>query len=74
MSNYSCRHTHQFRHSFGRHLTEAQAPVTTIQRLLGHAQLQTTQIYTHLSNKQAQAEYDAAIAGVGDLFGLGGGV
>lgn len=65
---------HQFRHSFGRHLTEAQVPVTTIQRLLGHAQLQTTQIYTHLSNKQAQAEYDAAIAGVADLFGLGGGV
>jgi integrase/recombinase XerC len=65
---------HQFRHAFGRHLTEAQVPVTTIQRLLGHAQLQTTQIYTHLSNKQAQAEYDAAIAGVADMFGLGGGV
>jgi site-specific recombinase XerC len=65
---------HQFRHAFGRHLTEAQVPVTTIQRLLGHAQLQTTQIYTHLSNKQAQAEYDAAIAGVAEMFGLGGGV
>jgi site-specific recombinase XerC len=65
---------HQLRHTFGRHLTEAQVPVTTIQRLLGHAQLQTTQLYTHLSNHQARAEYEAAIAGVTDLFDLGGGV
>lgn len=53
---------HQLRHTFGRHLTEAQVPVTTTQRLLGHAQLRTTQIYTHLSNRQAQAEFDAAMA------------
>lgn len=52
---------HQLRHTFGRHLTETQVPVTTTQRLLGHAQLRTTQIYTHLSNRQAQAEFDAAM-------------
>lgn len=55
---------HQLRHTFGRHLTEAQVPVTTTQRLLGHAQLRTTQIYTHLSNRQAQAEFDMAMVQV----------
>ncbi|NJO00198.1 MAG: tyrosine-type recombinase/integrase [Anaerolineales bacterium] len=60
---------HQLRHTFGRHLTEAQVPVTTTQRLLGHAQLRTTQIYTHLSNRQAQAEFDAAMVQITGWFG-----
>lgn len=59
---------HQLRHTFGRHLTEAQMPVTTTQRLLGHAQLRTTQIYTHLSNRQAQAEFDAATVQIAGWF------
>ncbi|NJN99334.1 MAG: tyrosine-type recombinase/integrase [Anaerolineales bacterium] len=59
---------HQLRHTFGRHLTEAQVPVTTTQRLLGHAQLRTTQIYTHLSNRQAQAEFDAAMVQITGWF------
>jgi site-specific recombinase XerC len=59
---------HQLRHTFGRHLTEAQVPVTTTQRLLGHAQLRTTQIYTHLSNRQAQAEFDAATVQIAGWF------
>lgn len=59
---------HQLRHTFGRHLTEAQVPVTTTQQLLGHAQLRTTQIYTHLSNRQAQAEFDAAMAQIASWF------
>lgn len=59
---------HQLRHTFGRHLTEAQVPVTTTQRLLGHAQLRTTQIYTHLSNRQAQAEFDTAMVQITGWF------
>jgi site-specific recombinase XerD len=59
---------HQLRHTFGRHLTEAQVPVTTTQRLLGHAQLRTTQIYAHLSNRQAQAEFDAAMVQITGWF------
>lgn len=39
-------------------------PVTTLQRLLGHARLKTTEIYLHLSDQQLQADYDAAIAEV----------
>lgn len=62
---------HQLRHTFGRHLTEAQTPITTTQHLLGHSQLKTTQLYTHLANRQAQTEYDAAMATV--TAWLGGG-
>ncbi|GAB4578183.1 MAG: tyrosine recombinase XerC [Anaerolineales bacterium] len=52
---------HQFRHTFGRHLTEARVPVTSIQRLLGHARLRTTEVYLHVANTQVQADYDAAM-------------
>ena len=55
---------HQFRHTFGRHLAEARVPVTTLQRLLGHARLHTTEIYLHISDRQLQADYEAAIAQV----------
>ncbi len=55
---------HQFRHTFGRHLTEARVPVTSLQRLLGHARLTTTEIYVHLSDQQLQSDYDAAIVEV----------
>jgi site-specific recombinase XerD len=53
---------HQLRHTFGRHLVEAGVPVTTIQRLLGHARLRTTELYMHISDQQVQADYQAAMA------------
>jgi site-specific recombinase XerD len=52
---------HQLRHTFGRHLTEQRVPVTTIQRLLGHSRLQTTELYLHISNPAVQADYEAAM-------------
>ncbi len=52
---------HQLRHTFGRHLTEAHLPVTTIQRLLGHSRLRTTEIYLHISDTQIQEDYRAAM-------------
>ena len=64
---------HQLRHTFGRHLTEARVPVTTLQRLLGHARLKTTEIYAHLSDQQLQADYDAAIVEVVKRLPLEGG-
>jgi site-specific recombinase XerD len=53
--------SHQLRHTFGRHLVEAGVPATTIQRLLGHARLRTTELYIHLSDQQVQADYRAAM-------------
>jgi site-specific recombinase XerC len=55
---------HQFRHSFGRHLVEAHVPVTSIQRLLGHAHLRTSEIYMQISDGQTQADYDTAMTEV----------
>jgi site-specific recombinase XerC len=52
---------HQFRHTFGRQMAEARVPVTSIQRLLGHARLRTTEIYLHISDQQVQADYDTAM-------------
>lgn len=53
---------HQFRHTFARHLVEAGVPVTTIQRLLGHVRIRTTEVYLHISDTQTQADYQAAMA------------
>ena len=60
---------HQLRHTFGRHLVEARVPATTtIQRLLGHARIRTTEGYLHISDRQVQADYAAAMAEIDRLL------
>jgi site-specific recombinase XerD len=51
---------HRLRHSFARDLLSAGVPVTTIQKLLGHAWLETTQTYVAASDRQVRADYYAA--------------
>jgi integrase len=53
---------HQLRHTFGRRMAEADIPITSLQSLLGHKSVRTTQIYVHLSDVHLQAEYDKAIS------------
>jgi site-specific recombinase XerD len=51
---------HRLRHTFANDLVSVEVPVTTIQKLLGHAWLETTQTYVAANDHQVQADYYAA--------------
>lgn len=59
---------HQFRHTFASDLARAGVPITTIQKLLGHADPTTSEIYIQLFMEDIRKDYDKAMKRIEDRY------
>jgi site-specific recombinase XerD len=70
ITNVAMAKPHQFRHTFASDLARAGTPITTIQRLLGHSDPQTSEIYIELFMEDIRAEYEKAMVRLGGRYAI----
>jgi integrase/recombinase XerD len=55
---------HQLRHTYASRMIAADVPITSVQKLLGHASVTTTQLYVRVADNKVEKDYHAAVARV----------
>ena len=52
---------HQLRHTYASRMVAADVPITSVQKLLGHSSINTTQLYVRVADSKVEKDYHAAV-------------